>query len=188
MQTMTRQALAIRALSIFFLASTTALYPWARATGDSREGGRTFDDKAPTFTKDVAPIIQKHCLICHRKGQVAPFGMETYEQVRKRASDISSVVEDRVMPPWKAARHFGVKLRGDRSLSDAEIATIQKWADADRPEGNPADLPVAPQFPEGWTLGTPDLVVDIGADFAVPAAGGDIYRCFVIPTDLPNDV
>jgi hypothetical protein len=146
------------------------------------------DDKPPTFTKDVAPIIQKHCLACHRKGQVAPFGMETYEQVRKRASDISNVVEERTMPPWKAARNFGVKLRGDRSLSDAEIATIQKWADADAPEGNPADLPAMPSFPEGWTLGTPDLVVDIGTDFQVPAGGEDIYRCFVIPTDLPKDV
>jgi hypothetical protein len=79
------------------------------------------DDKSPTFTKDVAPIINKHCLACHRKGQVAPFGMETYEQVRKRASDISNVVEDRMMPPWKVARNFGVKLAGDRSLSDAEM-------------------------------------------------------------------
>ena len=160
---------------------------------DPRAGGRSAapgaDGKsAVTYTKDVAPILYQHCLACHRKGQVAPFGMETYEQVRKRASDISTVVEDRTMPPWKAARHFGVKLRNDRSLSDAEIATIQKWADSDAPEGNPADLPPAPKFPEGWTLGTPDLVVDIGTDFQVPAAGEDIYRCFVIPTDLPQDV
>jgi hypothetical protein len=114
--------------------------------------------------------------------------METYVQVRKRASDIASVVEDRIMPPWKAARNFGVKLAYDRSLSDAEIATIQKWVDADAPEGNPADLPAMPSFPEGWTLGKPDLVIDIGADFQIPAGGEDIYRCFVIPTDLPKDM
>jgi Copper type II ascorbate-dependent monooxygenase, C-terminal domain len=143
---------------------------------------------APTYSKDVAPILQQHCMECHRKGQVAPFGLETYEQARKRASDISNVVEDRVMPPWKATPHFGVALRGDRSLSTNEIATITKWADADAPEGNPADLPPPKQFPEGWSLGTPDLILDTGADFAVPAAGEDVYRCFVIPTDLPNDI
>jgi hypothetical protein len=132
--------------------------------------------------------LQKHCLACHRKGQVAPFGLETYEQARKRASDISSVVEDRVMPPWKAARHFGVKLRGDPSLTDQEIATIVSWAESDAAEGNPADLPPPQEFPDGWILGTPDLIVDIGADFSVPASGEDIYRCFVILTNLPSDV
>jgi hypothetical protein len=143
---------------------------------------------APTYCKDVAPILRNHCVECHRKGQVAPFGLETYEQARKRASDISSVVEDRVMPPWKAVRHFGVKFRGDRSLSDGEIATITRWADADAPEGNPADLPPARHFSEDWARGAPDLVLDTGADFAVPASGEDVYRCFVVPTNLPNDV
>jgi Copper type II ascorbate-dependent monooxygenase, C-terminal domain len=146
------------------------------------------DKAVPSYCKDVAPILQKHCLDCHRKGQVAPFSLETYEQARKRASDISSVVEDRVMPPWKAVPHFGLTLRGDRSLSSAEIAIITQWADADAPEGNPADLPPPRQFPDGWSLGTPDLVLDTGTDFAVPASGEDVYRCFVVPTDLPDDV
>jgi hypothetical protein len=145
-------------------------------------------DAPPSYCKDVAPILQKHCLECHRQGQVAPFGLETYAQARKRASDISSVVEDRVMPPWKPVAHFGVKLRGDRSLSDAEIATITEWADADVPEGNPADLPAPRHFPDAWVLGTPDLTLDIGADFTVPAGGEDVYRCFVVPTDLPTDI
>ncbi len=165
-----------------------ASWPWNWPRANGGDAPVACNANAVTYTKDVAPILYKHCLACHRKGQVAPFGMETYEQVRKRASDISNVVEERIMPPWKAARHFGVKLRGDRSLSDAEIDTIQKWVDAEAPEGDPAALPAAPQFPEGWTLGKPDLVVDIGTDFQVPAAGEDIYRCFVIPTDLPDDV
>ena len=154
-----------RVLVLLLWGIVAAGWCGATAGGTSAADSVTGDDEAPTYTKDIAPILNKHCLGCHRKGQVAPFGMETYEQVRKRASDISNVVEERIMPPWKAARHFGVALRNDRSLSDAEIATIQKWADSEAPEGNPADLPPSPKFPEGWTLGTPDLVVDIVLSF-----------------------
>ncbi len=184
---MLTKRLGVSLAALSFVLSGMAWPGWRAAQAGSGHGPSA-DDKALTYTKDVAPILYTHCLACHRKGQVAPFGMETYEQVRKRASDISNVVEDRIMPPWKAARHFGVKLARDRSLSDAEIATIQKWVDAGAPEGNAADLPPTPQFPEGWTLGPPDLVVDIGTDFQIPAAGEDIYRCFVIATDLPKDV
>jgi mono/diheme cytochrome c family protein/peroxiredoxin len=141
----------------------------------------------PTYAKDVAPILQKNCQECHRPGQVGPFSLETFDQARKRASDIVAVVENRSMPPWKAAPHVGVKFKDARSLSDDEIATLVAWSEADAPEGNPADLPSQPKFPDDWQLGTPDLVVDIGADFAVPAGGDDIYRCFVVPTHLDKD-
>ena len=106
---------------------------------------------------------------------------------RKRASDIVAVVENRSMPPWKAAPHVGVKFKDARTLSDDEIATLVAWSEADAPEGNPADLPSPPKFPDDWQLGTPDLVIDIGADFPVPAGGDDIYRCFVVPTHLDKD-
>ena len=141
----------------------------------------------PTYCKDVAPILQKNCQECHRPGQVGPFSLETYDQARKRASDIAAVVEDRAMPPWKADPHVGVKFKDVRTLSDQDIATVVAWAEADAPEGNRADLPPAPKFPDDWQLGTPDLVVDIGADFTVPASGDDIYRCFVVPTHLEKD-
>jgi mono/diheme cytochrome c family protein/peroxiredoxin len=141
----------------------------------------------PTYAKDVAPILQKNCQECHRPGQVGPFSLETFDQARKRAADIVAVVENRSMPPWKAAPHVGVKFKDARSLSEDEIATLVAWSQADAPEGNPADLPSLPKFPDDWQLGTPDLVVDIGADFAVPADGDDIYRCFVVPTHLDKD-
>jgi mono/diheme cytochrome c family protein len=141
----------------------------------------------PTYSKDVAPILQRNCQECHRKGQVAPFGLETYEQARKRAADIASVVEDRGMPPWKASPHFGLKFKDERTLSEKDIATIVAWAEAGAPEGDPRDRPPSPKFPDDWTLGRPDLVVDIGAEFAIPANGDDIYRCFVVPTDLAKD-
>ena len=145
--------------------------------------------EAPTYSKAVARILQQNCQECHRKGQVGPFALDTYEQARKRAEDIAAVAEDRLMPPWKAAPNVGPKFKHDRSLSAQDIATLASWAEAGAPEGDPADLPAPRKFPEDWTLeGGPDLVLDIGTDFQVPAAGGDIYRCFVVPTSLPKDV
>jgi hypothetical protein len=141
----------------------------------------------PTYAKDIAPIVQKNCQECHRRGQVGPFPLETYEQARKRAADIASVVDDRAMPPWKASPHFGLKFKDDRTLTEKDIATIVSWAESGTPEGDPRDLPPAPSFPDDWALGRPDLVLDIGADFEVPASGDDIYRCFVIPTNTDKD-
>ena len=97
----------------------------------------------PTYTRDIAPIVQKNCQECHRPGQVGPFALETYEQVRKRAADIASVVEDRAMPPWKASSHFGLKFKDERTLAEKDIATIGAWAEAGAPEGDPRDLPPA---------------------------------------------
>jgi peroxiredoxin len=143
----------------------------------------------PTYSKDVVRILQRNCQDCHRRGQVGPFPLDTFDQTRKRAEDIAAVVEDRVMPPWKATRGVGVKFKHDRSLSDSEVATVRAWAEAGAPEGEPADLPAPRSFPKDWVLpGGPDLVLDIDADFEVPATGGDINRCFVVPTTLPKDM
>jgi hypothetical protein len=141
----------------------------------------------PTYTKDVAPVLQKNCQECHRPGQVGPFALETYEQARKRAADIATVVEERTMPPWKASPHFGLRFKDERLLPEKDIATLVAWSEEGAPEGAPADLPPAPKFSDEWQLGTPDLVVDIGADFTVPASGYDVYRCFVVPTHLDKD-
>ncbi|QEH36457.1 hypothetical protein OJF2_50210 [Aquisphaera giovannonii] len=145
-------------------------------------------DAHPSYSKDVSRILQQNCQECHRKGQVGPFPLETYDQARKRAADIASVAEDRSMPPWKAAPGIGPKFKHDRSLTPGDIATLMSWAEAGAPEGNPADLPAPRRFPTDWVIeGGPDLILDIGTDFEVPAAGGDIYRCFVVPVSLPAD-
>jgi len=142
----------------------------------------------PTYCKDVAPILQKNCQECHRPGQVGPFALETYGQARKRATDIAAVVDDRSMPPWKAAPHVGVAFKDARTLPENEVATLVAWADAGAPEGDRADLPPPGVFASDWQLGTPDLVIDTGTDYPVPAAGADIYRCFVVPTNLDKDM
>jgi hypothetical protein len=153
------------------------------ATAQEQARGR----REPTFTRDVAPILQNKCARCHRLGHVGPFPLETYEQARKRAADIAHVVGEGMMPPWKPARGIGPALKHDQSLSPEETAILEAWAAAGAPRGDPQDMPPPARFREGWSLGTPDLVLEPAEDFTVPASGPDIYRCFVIPTKLPRD-
>jgi hypothetical protein len=141
----------------------------------------------PTYTKDVLPILQRRCQNCHRRDQVGPFSLETYEQARKRASDIAAVAGDRSMPPWKPVAGVGPKLKHDPSLTAAEVDVLDAWAEAGAPKGEARHTPPDRKFLEGWALGTPDLVLEMGEDFTVPASGPDLYRCFVIPTNLRRD-
>lgn len=157
--------------------------PWALAGGD-----RARTSEKPTFTRDVAIILQRHCQTCHRPRQVAPFPLETYEQARKRADDIATVVAEKQMPPWKPAPGYGPKLKDERVLSKAEIEVIKAWAEAGAPRGDEKDMPPPVKFPDGWRLGTPDLVLEMPEEYVIPASGPDVYRCFVIPTNLPKDV
>ena len=112
----------------------------------------------------------------------------TYEQARKRADDIADQVAERQDAPLEARPRASARRSSTprRSPTD-EIATIAAWAEAGAPEGDPADLPRRPIYRDGWALGDPDLIVEASEDFAIPAEGGDIYRCFVIPTNLPED-
>lgn len=142
----------------------------------------------PTFTKDVAPILQKRCQSCHRAGQIGPFVLETYEQTRKRAKDVMSVVETGSMPPWKPTAGFGPKLKHDPSLTAAEVALLKAWVAAGAPKGDDAAMPPPVRYTDGWSLGTPDLILETAEDYTVTAAGPDIYRCFVVPTKLTKDV
>src|SRR5437870_1551557 len=140
----------------------------------------------PTFTKDIAPILYQNCVSCHRPGEVAPFSLIDYKTVKKHSEDIASVTESRFMPPWKAEAGHG-DFMNERRLSDAQIQLIQLWVKQEAVEGNAADLPAAPKFAEGWYLGEPDLVVKMPEAYTVPAEGRDVFRCFVIPMDLPED-
>ncbi|HEV3165234.1 MAG TPA: hypothetical protein VGZ22_14505 [Isosphaeraceae bacterium] len=176
---------ATRQRRLVGLGFAACLYALISPAAMGTEPARRKD--TPTFTKNVAPILQKRCQTCHHRDRVGPFPLVTYEQARKRASDIAGVVEDRLMPPWKPAAGFGPKLKHDRSLTHEEVAVLKAWADAGAPEGDQKHMPPTPQLAEGWLLGTPDLVLEPSEDFSVPASGPDIYRCFVIPTNLPKD-
>lgn len=139
-----------------------------------------------TFTHDVAPILFQNCASCHHPGEVAPFSLLTYADARKHAHEIVQVTQSRQMPPWKPVHGFGDFI-GERRLTDAQIATIERWFKAGRPEGNPADLPPAPRFVEGWQLGKPDLVVKMPEAYTLKAEGNDVFRCFVVPLNLKED-
>jgi mono/diheme cytochrome c family protein len=128
--------------------------------------------ESPTYTKDIAPILVKHCAQCHRPGEVAPMSLLSYEDVRPWARAIKSKVVSREMPPWGADPDQGRKMRNDPSLSKAQINTIAAWVDGGAVRGNDADLPPAPKFATGWTYGRePDYVLEMPVEFDIPAEG-----------------
>ncbi len=143
-------------------------------------------DNAPTFNKDVAPILFAHCASCHRTGEVGPFPLLSYTDVKKPGKQIAEVTNRRVMPPWKPVKGHG-EFPYDRSLSQEQITVFQEWLDAGMPEGKPADLPPSPKFPEGWHLGPPDMILKVQKPFRIPAVGEDLYVHFVLPTGLKED-
>lgn len=140
-----------------------------------------------TFNKDVAPIVFTNCAPCHRPGEVAPFSLLSYGDAAKHADAIVAETSARRMPPWLPDRgEFPIV--GERRLSDVEIQTIANWVKGGKAEGQPADLPKAPVFPDGWALGKPDLVLAPARPYALKPSAEDVYRNLVIRTSLPSDV
>src|SRR5690348_2366425 len=123
-----------------------------------------------TYTKDIAPILQRSCENCHRPNGAGPMPLTTYEEVRPWARAIKQRTgigpHAGVMPPWYIERNIGIQhYKDDPSLSDLEVAKIAKWVDTGAPQGNPVDMPLARQFQDAntWNIGTPDLVVKTNA-------------------------
>ena len=141
---------------------------------------------APTFSGEVAPIMYAKCVACHRPGEVAPMSLITYKDVRPWASSIREKVTSRVMPPWHADRQYGA-FRNEQSLTQTEIDTIVKWVNAGAPEGNPSRMPALPKFPEGWQIGTPDVVFEMPTTYSIPAKGEIAYQYFEVPTNFTED-
>src|ERR1700694_415063 len=139
-----------------------------------------------TFTKDVAPILQRNCQTCHRPGEAAPFSLLTYEQARPWAKAIKSAVLQKKMPPWCADPKFG-KFSNEASLSQREIDTLVAWVDAGAPLGDPKDMPAPKQFVEGWKIPKPDIIFQLPKPFSVPATGVLQYRYVIIPTGFTKD-
>src|SRR4029434_6514210 len=132
------------------------------AAGDQQTSPPTSRQPQVTFTKDVAPILQRNCQQCHRPGSIAPMSLLTYQDARPWARSIKTKVSSREMPPWHIDRNVGItQFKDDPSLTDKEIATIAQWVDAGAPEGNPADMPPPKKFSDldQWYIGKPDIVV-----------------------------
>lgn len=149
-----------------------------------------------TFNKDVAPILFTHCATCHRPIETAPAGVDTpgdpicvagapfslldYRSAHARAQEILQATISRAMPPWLPEPGHGDFVAA-RRLSDDQIALIQRWVEQGAAEGDPADKPSPPAFPDGWQLGTPDLVVKSTESYTLRPGSGEVFRNFVLP-------
>ncbi|MBV8729204.1 MAG: hypothetical protein JO336_05290 [Acidobacteriia bacterium] len=143
-----------------------------------------------TFTRDVAPILQERCQVCHRPDTFAPMSLLTYEETRPWAKSIKQKVAAREMPPWYIDKTVGVRhFKNDVSLSDREIATIVKWVDSGAPKGDPKDMPPPLKFDDSaqWHMGQPDLIVTLPRDQIVPAKGADRWIDVVADSGLTED-
>ena len=138
------------------------------------------------FSEHIAPIIYSNCTKCHRPGQVAPFPLMSYSDVLSHALTISQVTRIRYMPPWKPEPGWSA-YRDERRLTAEQIGLIQNWLASGAAEGDPKKAPAVPSFVDGWQLGTPDLVLEMPDAFNVPADGPDIYRNFVLRTNLTEE-
>src|SRR5271165_4309671 len=170
---MTRRALSVGTRCVFSALLVTSLY-----AGDPTQ--------PPTFARDVAPIIQKNCQVCHRPGEIGPFSLLTFEQARPWAAAIKEAVKAKKMPPWFADPRYG-HFSNSTALTPAEISTIAAWAEAGAPKGDLKQMPPQPEFFEGWAIGKPDLVFELPKPYEVPATGVVDYQHVIVPTGFTKD-
>ena len=145
-------------------------------------------DSVPTFARDVAPILYKNCVSCHRPGEMGPMSLVRYADARPWAKAIRERVVARSMPPWFADPHYG-RFSNDPSLRQHDIDTIAAWVNGGAPQGLLKDMPKLPDtFVEGWQIGIPDVVVEMPEEFQVPASGTINYRTYNVKTSFKDDL
>src|SRR6188472_3706636 len=159
--------MAVRKLFAVAVIAATAAFGTALGAQQAAAPSAQPAGDAVTFTKDIAPILQRSCQNCHRPGQVAPMSLLTYEDARPWAKSMKArtAIRDKMgaMPPWYIEKNIGIQhYKNDPSLSDAEVAKIAKWADTGAPRGDVKDMPVARVFQDGasWHAGEPDLIIE----------------------------
>jgi tetratricopeptide (TPR) repeat protein len=185
---------ALAALALVAVAA--ACSRTAEPAGAPQPSGR-----APTFHRDIAPILFNNCASCHRPIDGAPaalgassdedplcvagapFSVLDYDSARRHAREIASAVQRRAMPPWLPESGHAAFV-GERRLRDDQIALITTWAESGAPAGNPADAPKPPTFSSGWQLGTPDLVLTPAEPYELRPGARDVFRNFVLPVPI----
>jgi hypothetical protein len=140
----------------------------------------------PTFARDVAPIVYKNCVTCHRPGGIGPFSLLDYDSAKVKVDDIKDAVSSGFMPPWHADGPRGV-FRNDRRLADGDRETILRWIAGGAKAGDAKELPPKPVFPSSWSIGTPDAIVAMPDEYTVPAVGTIEYQYFEVPTNFTED-
>ena len=140
----------------------------------------------PTFYRDVLPILQDHCQVCHRAGEIAPMPLVTYDQTRVYAAAMKQSVESRQMPPWFADPRYG-KFSNDPSLTPQQIALISQWVDDGAPAGTASDAPPPKKWASGWNIPQPDDIVQMPVPVKLPASGDLEYTYEIVPTGFTED-
>ncbi len=138
---------------------------------------------APTFSHDIAPLLDRYCVQCHRPGEAGPFSLLSYADAKSHATQIADLTRRRIMPPW-LPEHGKGEFKDELRLTEAQIQTFADWAAAGEPEGSAAETPAPPKFTEGWQLGKPDLILEATKAFSLPASGTDIYWNFIFPVNI----
>ena len=136
---------------------------------------------APTYYRDVLPILQKHCEVCHRSGGIAPFSLASYEMAGRYGDAIRVATQNRSMPPWFAEAGIG-RFANDTSLSSEEIATLAAWVEAKTPAGDSHDAPAPRHWAEEWSIPQPEMVVQMTQAVELPADGDVDYTNEIVPT------
>jgi peroxiredoxin len=139
-----------------------------------------------TYAGEVAAIVNRHCVECHREGELAPFPLATYEDVVPWAESIREVVTAHRMPPWFADPKFG-KFTNDCSMSEAATRTLLAWIENGCPQGDLSKAPPAPTFTTGWRMGKPDVMYEMSESFEVPAEGTVEYQYFSVKDKTEKD-
>ncbi|MBB73910.1 MAG: hypothetical protein CMJ75_05280 [Planctomycetaceae bacterium] len=141
-----------------------------------------------TYSRQIVRLFQKHCVECHRDGEIGPFSLVRYDDVVGWADTIAEVVESRRMPPWHASPRHG-QFQNARVLTPEERQLIFQWVRDGAPEGNPDELPAPRVFVPGWKLpATPDQVVAMrNTPFTVPSQGTVEYQYFVVDPEFTED-
>lgn len=173
-------------LLVAVLGAAAAIVTGARGAGGPAPASHAASDTVPTFASQVAPILYRNCVSCHRAGGIAPFSLTSYDSARARRRDIAKAVREGHMPPWHADAPPGTFVN-ERRLADDEKRTILRWVAANAPLGDRRKLPPVPVFTDGWELGTPDTVITMPTAYHVPAEGAIEYQYFEAPTNFAED-
>jgi mono/diheme cytochrome c family protein len=163
---------------IFYIGLLLCAVVWGRVAGHALQDPAA---APPTFYRDVLPILQQRCQVCHRQGGIAPMAFQTLLETRPYAAAIAEAAQARTMPPWFALPGVG-KFSNDPSLTEAEIAAVAAWAEARSPAGDPADAPAVRNWAARWTIPLPDREVKMPEPVAIPASGDVEYTYEIVPT------
>lgn len=139
-----------------------------------------------TYSNQIVRIFQRRCQSCHRPGEVAPFALTSFNDAAGWAETIAEVVRDGRMPPWHANPQYG-RFTNEARLTEEEKSLIAAWVDAGAPEGDAKDQPAPIQWPAGWRIPQPELVLTMPKPFEVPATGTVDYQYYVVDPGFTED-